>query len=104
MAKYLVLEESFIAGGLVQAGAVIEFDAKAHGKPGANLQLVAEKMPKRPSSKAPEPELPLPLAGGEGDTGSVGGDGQADGLVEGSAGNGGNLPGADDLVQQTVLK
>ncbi|QWF71991.1 hypothetical protein KEF85_05920 [Methylomonas paludis] len=86
MAKYLVLEESFIAGGLVQAGAVIEFDAKAHGKPGANLQLVVEKLPKRPASKAVDAALP------------EGGD------AGGGQGEGGNLPGADDLVQQTVLK
>lgn len=42
MAKYMVLEKSYINFELVEEGAIIEFD----GEPGANLELVDE--PKEP--------------------------------------------------------
>ncbi|MDD4915730.1 MAG: hypothetical protein PHW13_11920 [Methylococcales bacterium] len=40
MAQYEVLADSVIGSGLVKAGAIIEYDGKSEGKPGANLRLV----------------------------------------------------------------
>ena len=45
MAKYMVLEESYINQQLVPSGTIIDFD----GQPGSNLEPVDEP-------KAPEPD------------------------------------------------
>lgn len=39
MARYLVLEKSYLNNALVEAGAEVEYD----GQPGPNLQLIAKK-------------------------------------------------------------
>ena len=49
MAKYKVLELSFINNAIVDAGAVIEYD----GEPGPNLELIEEAKPAK--TKAAEP-------------------------------------------------
>lgn len=50
MARYLVLEKSYIGNSLVEAGAEVEFDGDA----GTNLQLIEETpAPKKTSAKKP---------------------------------------------------
>jgi hypothetical protein len=51
MAKtYRVLEKSFINNGIREEGEIVEYD----GKPGRNLELVADEKPQRPKSKNEE--------------------------------------------------
>lgn len=51
MAKYRVLEKSFINNTIVEEGAIVEYEGKA----GKNLELVEdEPAPKRKASKAAE--------------------------------------------------
>lgn len=47
MAKYRVLEKSFIGNTIVEAGEVVEYD----GRPGSNLELI-EDAPAKPKGKA----------------------------------------------------
>ena len=62
MAKYKVLEESFFAGGLVQAGDVVEYNGKGHGKLGANFELIREALPKARDKAVAGEDLPEPGA------------------------------------------
>ena len=51
MAKtYRVLEKSFINNGIREEGEIVEYD----GKPGRNLELVADEKPQRPKGKNEE--------------------------------------------------
>ena len=51
MAKYQVLERSFINNTIVEEGAIVEYE----GKPGKNLKLVEdEPAPKRKAAKTAE--------------------------------------------------
>jgi len=47
MAKYHVLVKSFINNTIAEAGDVVEYN----GKPGSNLELVAEKKPEAAPKK-----------------------------------------------------
>ena len=56
MAKYTVLEKSFINGSLVEAGTVVEYDGEASG----NLELVEEAAPKKGKKAAAVEDNELP--------------------------------------------
>jgi len=56
MAKYKVLEKSFINGSLVEAGAVVDYEGDASG----NLELIEEKAPKKGKAAAADVSDELP--------------------------------------------
>lgn len=49
MAKYRVLEKSFINNTIVEVGEVVEYDGRAS----SNLELIVEDAPKPKGKKAP---------------------------------------------------
>lgn len=56
MARYIVLQRSFIDNAIVEEGQVVEYD----GRPGINLQLAeGEKPYKAPKGQKSEPAEPL---------------------------------------------
>lgn len=52
MAKYKVLEKSYLDGRIYEAGDTYEFD----GKPGSNLELIEEEKPVKANSQKAQAE------------------------------------------------
>jgi len=62
MAKFKVLEKSFIGGRIVEAGAVVEVEFTDDGRPGSNLAAIeeADAAPKAKKKKAADsPDAPV---------------------------------------------